>query len=409
VPEKIEFTLYLARIMYPFILLVSLAALVMGMLNAKKVYGVPAMSSTYFNIFSILGGGVVGWWIDPHFGKNALIGFSIGTLIGGIAQLGLQLPALHRVGYRFKFDLDWKDSGVRKVLHLMWPAVLSGSVVQFNVLLNSVFASYLVTKNGPVMWLNNAFRLVQLPLGLFGVTVATITLPAMSRLATEGITDGFKTTLSRGLKLVFLMTLPSAVGMALLAEPIIALLYQRGQFSAEDTAMTALALRTYTWGLIFYAGIKVIQPAFYAIDQRYIPLLVSIAAVFVSVTSNYLTVYCWKRGHEYLALGTSLSAIVNFTLLMFAMRKIAGRMNGRDLMMNFLKLLIACAGMAAVCYAAKVTVLKNFEDQRLFMKLLTLMPTIGVSVAVYFGINLLLKNEEMKDLQAVLMRKLGRR
>lgn len=408
-PEKIEFTLMLARIMYPFILLVSLAALVMGMLNAKKVFGMPAMASTFFNIFSILGGGIVGWWIDPTFGKNALIGFSIGTLIGGLGQLVVQIPPLRRVGYRFHFDFDWRDSGVRKVLHLMWPAVLSGSVVQVNVLMNSVFASYLVLKDGPVTWLNYSFRLIQLPLGLFGVAVATITLPAMSRLATEGITEGFKTTLSRGLKLVFLMTLPSAVGMALLAEPIIAIIYQRGRFTPEDTAMTAMALRTYAWGLVFYAGIKVVQPAFYAIDRRYVPLLVSIAAVTVSVTSNYLTVSIWKLGHDYLALGTSLSAIVNFSLLMVAMRKIAGRMQGRDMLMNFLKLAISCVGMGLVCYAAKMTVLKNFSDMHFGMKVFTLFPTIGLAVAIYFGINMLLGNEEVQELKGVLMRRLGKK
>lgn len=408
-PEKIEFTLYLARIMYPFILLVSLAALVMGMLNAKKVFGVPAMSSTFFNIFSIIGGGIVGWIIDPSFGKYALIGFSVGTLIGGLGQLGVQLPALRRVGYRFHLDFNWRDSGVRKVLHLMWPAVLSGSVVQFNVLLNSVFASYLVIKDGPVTWLNYSFRLIQLPLGLFGVAVATITLPAMSRLATEGITEGFKVTLARGLKLVFLMTLPSAVGMALLAEPIISLIYQRGRFTSEDTLMTALALRTYAWGLIFYAGIKVVQPAFYAIDRRYIPLLVSIAAVSVSVTSNWLTVERWKLGHDYLALGTSLSAIVNFSLLMVAMRKIAGHMHGRDLLTNFLKLAISCTAMGLVCYAANVTVLKGFGHYSFIMKMLTLLPTIGVAVAVYFGVNMVLGNEEVQELKGVLLKRLGRK
>jgi len=296
---------------------------------------------------------------------------------------------------------------VRKVLQLMWPAVLSGSVVQFNVVLNSVFASYLTEKNGPVTWLNNSFRLVQLPLGLFGVAVATITLPAMSRLATEGITEGFKSTLARGLKLVFLMTLPSAVGMAILAEPIISLIFQRGNYTAQDTAMTALALRTYTWGLIFYAGIKVVQPAFYAIDRRYIPLLVSLAAVCVSVVSNYLTVSRWKLGHDYLALGTSLSAIVNFSLLMLAMRKIAGGIQGRELMTNFIKLLISCAGMALVCFAAKATILKDFGDQKLLMKLATLMPTIAVAVAVYFGINILLKNDEVQDIRAVFLKKFG--
>ncbi len=407
-PEKIEFTIMLARIMYPFILLVSLAALVMGMLNSKKVFGMPAMASTFFNIFSMLGGGIIGWWMDPQFGKNALIGFAVGTLIGGLAQLVVQLPALRRVGYRFHFDFDWKDSGVRKVLQLMWPAVLSGSVVQFNVLLNGIFASYLVLKNGPVMWLNNSFRLIQLPLGLFGVAVATITLPAMSRLATEGVSEGFKTTLARGIKLVFLMTLPSAVGMSLLAEPIIEIIYQRGNFTPEDTAMTALALRTYAWGLVFYSGIKVLQPAFYAIDRRYIPLMVSIAAVLTSLVCNYLTVYCWKLGHEYLALGTSISAAVNFTLLFLAMRSVAHGMNTRELAINMLKLIASSVAMAGVCILARMTILQNFMQQALLIKIATLGATITIAAGIYFLVNALLKNEEVGDIKKIFMRKLGR-
>jgi putative peptidoglycan lipid II flippase len=429
-PDKIEFTIYLARIMYPFILLVSLAALVMGMLNAKKVFGMPAMASTFFNIFSMLGGGLIGWWLDPGFGRTSLIGFAVGTLIGGLAQLVVQLPPLHRVGFRFHFDFKWRDSGVRKVLQLMWPAVLSGSVVQVNVLFNSIFASYLTTKDGPLMWLNNSFRLIQLPLGLFGVAVATITLPAMARLATEGVTEDFKETLARGLKLVFLMTLPSAVGMALLAEPIIALIYQRGNFTAEDTAMTALALRTYAWGLVFYSGIKVLQPAFYAIERRYIPLLVSIAAVLVSVGSNYLTVYQWRLGHEFLALGTSLSATVNFFLLFLAMRSVARGMRGRELAGNLLKLLAACAAMAGVCQLALHTVLsapahRAFLDRilglfasppspwtsrilELLLKMSTLGATIAAAAGVYFLVNVLLGNEEVRDVRRLVLRKLGR-
>lgn len=407
-PEKIEFTLYLARIMYPMILMVSLAAQVMGMLNAKKVFGMPAMASTFFNIFSIIGGGLVGWWMDPQFGKTSLIGFAVGTLIGGLAQLCVQLPSLHRVGYRFRPDFAWNDSGVKKVLELMWPAVISASVVQFNVMLNSVFASYLLVKDGPVTWLNYSFRLIQLPLGLFGVAVATITLPAMSRLATEGVSEGFKETLARGLKLVFLMTLPSAVGMAFLAEPIISLIYERGKFTLEDTAMTAIALRTYAWGLVFYSGIKVIQPAFYAIERRFVPLKVSIIAVVVSATLNSICVFGLHLGHDYLALGTSVSAFVNFALLYFAMRRIGNGLHGRDLAINFSKLLVSVVAMAGVCIAAQHTVLASWHEHRFVFKCAALFGTIGVAAVVYFGMNALLKNEEVAEFKTILRRKLRR-
>ncbi|HEY0803008.1 MAG TPA: murein biosynthesis integral membrane protein MurJ, partial [Steroidobacteraceae bacterium] len=173
--DKALLTAHLTRIMFPFILLVSLAALVMGMLNAKNVFGMPAMASSFFNIGSIIGGVSLGFWIDPHFGPRALIGLAFATVIGGGLQLAVQLPALARLGYRFRPDIHWRDPGVKAILLLMGPAVIAASTVQFNVLVNSMFASTL--GDGAIFWLAIAFRLVQLPLGLFGVALGTVTLP----------------------------------------------------------------------------------------------------------------------------------------------------------------------------------------------------------------------------------------
>ena len=411
-PDKVELAVRLAQIMYPFILLVSIAALVMGILNARKVFGIPAMASTFFNIFSILSGATLGWWLDPSFGKRSLFGFAIGVLVGGLAQLVMQIPALLRSGYKFGLDFQWSDPGVRKVLQLMGPAVISGSVIQVNVLLNVYYASFILapdgTPDGPRIWLNAAFRLIQLPLGVFGVVIGTVMLPAMARLGTDGITPAFKDTLARGLKLVFLMTVPSAVGMALLAEPIIGLIYQRGNWSEVDTAQAALGLRTYAWGLVCFSGIRIIQPAFYAINRRFIPLIVSVTAVLVSAGCNYFTVYRWHLGIDYLALGTSISAFVNFTLLALAMRKVAHGINGRELAINFAKLLASVACMAVVCLVAKTSILADFEHQGLILKMITLGLTIGVAAGVYFGANALLKNEELAEFTAIVRRKLGR-
>lgn len=408
-PEKLNFTILLAQIMYPFILLVSLAALVMAMLNAKRVFGIPALSSTFFNIGSMVVGGLLGWWMDPTFGKTALIGFAIGTLAGGLLQLLVQLPSLRRAGFRFKPDFGWRDSGVRKVLNLMWPAVISGSVVQFNVMLGSVYASCLVLKDGPVTWLGQAFRLVQLPLGLFGVAVATVTVPAMARLASEGITEDFKATLTRGLSLVFFLTLPAAVGLALLSEPIIALIFQRGRYTIYDTQMTAAALQYYAWGLVFYSGIKVVQPAFYAIERRFVPLIVSVVAVVVSVIMNSITVFYLKLGHEWLALSTSVSALVNFSLLFIAMNKIAGGMHAGALFKNMGKLLIAVVCMGLVCWGAKMSILADWPHQGLWLRIITLGVTMAVAAGVYFGMNVLLKNNEVAEVTSLLKRKFLRK
>src|SRR5882762_5153632 len=205
-PEKTALTILLTRIMWPFILLVSLAALVMGMLNAKHVFGMPAMASSFFNLGSIIGGVALCYWLEPqadwrhpHFGERGLVGLSIATLIGGFLQLIVQFPALRRIGFRFRPDFKWRDPGVRTILALMGPATIAASAVQINVAVNSGFASKL--GDGAMTWLNVAFRLMQLPLGLFGVAVATVTLPLVSRSAAVGNMDEFRAILARGIRL----------------------------------------------------------------------------------------------------------------------------------------------------------------------------------------------------------------
>ena len=231
-PDKTELTIQLTRIMWPFMLMVSLAALVMGMLNAKHVFGPPAMASSYFNLGSIIAGVAIGYWIDPHFGARSLVGLAIGTLIGGAWQLIGQFPSLWKVGYRFHPDFHWRDEGVRTVLTLMGPAVIAASAVQVNVLINSGFAASL--GNGPVSWLNIAFRLMQLPLGIFGVAIGTVTLPLVSKSAALGNTAEFRAILARGMRLAFLLTVPSAIGLAMLASPIISVIYRARTVHGRD-------------------------------------------------------------------------------------------------------------------------------------------------------------------------------
>ncbi|MGH8275695.1 MAG: murein biosynthesis integral membrane protein MurJ, partial [Steroidobacteraceae bacterium] len=254
--DKAALTVTLTRIMYPFILLVSLAALVMGMLNARSVFGVPAMASSFFNLGSIIAGVLLGLWLDPHFGERAILGLAIGTLIGGTLQLTVQLPALRRLGYRFRADFRWRDPGVSSILRLMGPSVIAASTTQINVLVNSVFASKL--GDGPTFWLTVAFRLMQLPLGIFGVALGTVTLPLLARMAASGNTQAFRSELARGMRLAFLMTIPASIGLMVLAEPIISVLYQHGRFGAHQTVESAGALRFYAIGLCGYAALKVL-------------------------------------------------------------------------------------------------------------------------------------------------------
>lgn len=404
-PGEISLMVEMVRVMYPFIALVSLSALVMGMLNARDVFGMPALASCFFNIGSMAGGAAIGYWMDPTWGPRSLVGFSWGVVIGGLAQLVCQFPALRAVGYRFVADFRWNDSGVKQILKLMGPAVIAASVTQVNVVVNAMFA-YGVGE-GAVSWLSYAFRLMQLPIGVFGVAVATVTLPALSRAAISGISDDFGPTLSKGLKLVMFLVFPATVGLVLLASPIISLLYERGQFDAADRLATAGALQAYGYGLLFYAGLKVLQPAFYAIEKRWFPMIASIIALFVNIGCNYVFVFVFKWGHESLALTTSIVASLNFLFLYAAMARYAGDIGTKGLVVAFLKIGAATAVMAAVCFFGNRLLFADLTAMRFVMKAVWLGGLIGVAAAAYFAVSLLVKVDEIGEMVALVKRKLG--
>lgn len=400
---EIALTVTMVRVMYPFILLVSLAALVMGILNSKNVFGMPALSSCFFNLGSMIGGAALGYWMDPTWGPQSLIGFAIGVVIGGFAQLLCQFPALRRAGYQFAADFKWQDSGVRQILKLMGPAVIAASVVQINVIVNAMFAYRI---EGAVSWLSYSFRLMQLPIGVFGVAVATVTLPALSRAAVGGIGEDFRPTLAKGLRLVAFLVLPATLGLVLLAEPIVSLLYERGEFDLNDRLQTAAALRAYGYGLLFYAGLKILQPAFYAIDKRWFPMIVSIFALALNLGFNYYFSYVLGWGHESLALTTSITAAFNFLLLYLAMRKFAGDLGTGSLVAMLMKLSIASALMAGVCLLANHYLFADLTATTWWNKTLALSGTIAVSAVVYFVATKCLRVAEAEDALDMVKRKL---
>lgn len=403
--EKAELTVQLTRIMFPFILLVSLAALAMGLLNAKNVFGAPAMASSFFNIGSILGGVGFAWWLDPGFGPRALVGLAIGTLLGGLAQLMAQWPALYRVGYRFCLDFQWRDSGVREVLRLMGPAVIAASAVQVNVMVNSHFAS-MVPGDGPVSWLDYAFRLMQLPLGVFGVAIGTVTLPLVSRHAALGDTAALRAALSKGLRLGFLLTVPSSIGLACLADPIISIIYERGRFDAASTAQTAGALRFYAIGLAAYAGIKVLAPAFYAVGRRKTPMLVSFWAIGMNLILNWYFTLHLQMGHRGLALSTGCIAVANFTALYLLMRAHLKGLESASMFAALARIFVAGALMAAVCLLGASHIRDQWALLGLPMRIFQLSCIIGAAALVFFGAAALLRVGEMKELGAAIRRKI---
>ncbi|MGJ8633265.1 MAG: murein biosynthesis integral membrane protein MurJ [Luteolibacter sp.] len=404
--SEIALTVEMVRVMYPFIALVSLSALVMGMLNARDVFGMPALASCFFNLGSMVGGAAIGYWMDPEWGPRSLVGFSWGVVIGGLAQLVCQFPALRAVGYRFVADFRWNDSGVRQILKLMGPAVIAASVTQVNVMVNAMFA-YGVGE-GAVAWLTWAFRLMQLPIGVFGVAVATVTLPALSRAAINGVGDDFGPTLARGLKLVMFLVFPATVGLVVLAAPIISLIYERGDFSVADRIATVGALQAYGCGLLFYAGLKVLQPAFYAIDKRWFPMFASIMALFVNIGCNYVFVFVFGWGHESLALTTSIVASLNFVFLYLMMRRYAGDLRTGELVKAFFKIGFATAVMAGVCYVGNRFLLGNLDTMGFLLKGVWLGVVIAVAAGFYFMAAKVLRVEEVGEMLSLVKRKAGK-
>jgi putative peptidoglycan lipid II flippase len=406
-PDKAALTAHLTRIMFPFILLVSIAALVMGMLNAKNVFGVPAMASSFFNIGSIIGGLALGYYLDPHFGPRALIGLAFATVFGGALQLAVQLPSLARLGYRFRPDLRWRDAGVKAVLLLMGPSVIAASTTQFNVLINSVFASGL--EDGAIFWLAAAFRVMQLPLGIFGVALGTVTLPLLSRLVVAGRMDAFRTELARAIRWALLLTLPATAGLMMLAEPIISVLYQHGKFNAYQAAQAAGALRYYAIGLAGYAALKVLVNAFYALDRRKTPMLVSFLAVGLNLLFNWIFTFRLGWGHRGLAFSTGCIATFNFLLLYFLMQARLNGLESRRLLLLLVKVAVASAALVAVCAASSHWLLADWQQQTLLFKLSALLGTVAVGALAFAFCGVLLHIEELKELREAVLRRLKRR
>jgi putative peptidoglycan lipid II flippase len=408
---KAELTVLLTRIMFPFILLVSLAALAMGMLNAKNVFGPPAMASAFFNIGSIVGGVTLCYWLDPqpdwrhpHFGERGLVGLSIATLIGGLLQLAVQFPSLRRVGFRFRPDFKWRDSGVRTILGMMGPAMIAASAVQVNVAVNSIFASGL--GDGPIAWLNIAFRLMQLPLGIFGVAVATVTLPLVSRSAAVGNTSEFRSALAHSVRLVLLLTIPAAIGLIILAEPIIELIYQHGRFTHYATIQTAAALQFYAIGLAGYSADKVLAPAFYALDKRHLPMFVSLTSIAVNFSLNWFFTYHLHLGHRGLALSTSLVAITNFFFLYSMMRYYTKHLETGAMLKTVGKLLIAGVGLAAICWVTRSFFFMRYPHAPGWQNLLVILVTIVCGAGTFFSTAYLLGIAEVHDLVDLVKRRL---
>jgi putative peptidoglycan lipid II flippase len=337
----------LPRIMMPFLLLVSLSAVAMGMLNAQSRFTAPALAPALFNVGSIAVG--AGLWLAGWPPERAVVGWAVGTMLGGLLQLVVQLPSLRALGYRARPTLapsELADPRLRRIGRLMAAAVVGLSATQVNVLVNTAFASREVGANS---WLQYAFRLMQLPLGVFGVAIATVAGAGVAQRAAARDMASVRTTLGSAMRLVAFLNVPSAVGLAVLGGPIISLIYQHGRFRPADTEATAAALACYALGLYAYSGVKVFAPAFYALDEARTPVAGSVLGMVSNVALN-VTLFP-VLGFRGVALGTSLAAIANFAVLALAWRARHGGLGGTGVVPQLGKVLVASAVLGVVAWA----------------------------------------------------------
>jgi len=404
VPGKLELTTLMTRIMTPFLLLVSLAAAVMGVLNTRRVFFLPAVAPTMLNLALILAGFVIAPYM-PRFGLEPIVGMAFGAVLGGLGQLLIQVPALRAHGYRWKPQISFRDPGVIRMVTLMAPASIGIAAAQINIFTSTFLASSLV--QGSVSWLNYAYRLMQLPIGLFGVAIATVTLAEVSRHAAAGNMADLKATLSFSLRLVLLLTLPATLLLIALARPIIALLYQHGRFGASDTIETARALWAYAVGLAAFSAVRVMVPAFYSLGMARIPVMISMSTIGATVLLYFPLMHFFQ--HTGLALAVSIGSVLNFTALFWTLRRKIGGLGGRRMLASGVRILAAAVGSAAAAAATSRGVESLVGLHGVVARLLVVGAALTVAAAVYVGLCLLLRVQELKPLLGFATRLTGKR
>ena len=344
VPGKLEETIQLTRVNMPFLLLIAVAAACMGMLNALKRFFVPAFSPAVYNVVFIvcLAAGVP---LFRAIGLAPVMAMSAGMLLGGLAQIVVQWPLLHREGYRHAWTIDPRDPALRELLVLMGPGALGVAAAQVNLLVNTVLAT---NESGAVAALQYAFRLMYLPIGIFGVSIATAAIPDLARQAAVGSYPDMRRTLSTGLRLMLMLNVPATIGLMVLSGPIIELVFQRGQFTSDSTLRVASALFFYAPGVIGYSIVKIASPSFYSLQDARTPVAIGVVTILANIGLNiWLDRLMGFRG---LALGTAIAANVNACLLLVLLARRLGGIDARRVMISLVKITAASAVMGVAAY-----------------------------------------------------------
>ncbi len=404
--NKVELAIYLTQLMFPYLLFVSFAAIAMGLLNSKGRFGIPAYASTFFNISS-LAVGIGGYYLGPTLDIHRVTGMAIGVIVGGILQFLIQVPSMYRVGFRYRPLLSFRDPRVLQVVRLIGPAVLGVAAVQVNLLTNTFF---ITSDSGWLTWITRAYRVMHLPIGIFGVAISTVALPQLARLATAGETENFRNALAYALRLMFILTIPAAIGLMMLSEPICRLLYEWGETVEADTFGTAGLLFVYAFGLCGFSTLKIVTDGFYAYKDIRAPVIVSICAVVLNICLNYLFIY---RGFFFdpraVVFSTVLTVTLNCSVLLLLLRRKVGGLGLRSVAPLTLKILIASAVMGCICWLTNGVIEGDLiGTEGIVPRVIGVFVPIGFSLLTLAAMYKFLKVSEFDDILNIFKQRLGK-
>jgi putative peptidoglycan lipid II flippase len=395
--EKYALTVLLTRIMFPYIFLVSVVALFMGILNSMKHFAAPAMAPILLNLSMI----AALLLLAPSM-KTPTVGLAIGVIVGGILQMLLQVPFILRKG--LSLAPRWLPShpALRRVGILMLPTIFGSAIYQINQLVGTLLASLL--REGSVSYLYYADRLVQFPLGVFAIAISTAVLPSLSREAAERDFEGLRGTISHAIRLTMFITIPAMVGLIVLREPIVRLLFQRGAFDSYTTAMTARALLYYSVGLWAFAGLRVFVSAFYSLQDMKTPVKVAVAAMVLNIVFSLILMHT-PLEHGGLALALSLASTIQLVILILVLRKRIGGVEGRAVAGSMAKSLLSSLIMAVCIYFLSLKLFAAIMPGTIVGLTFGVLLVVGAGILIYLVIARLLRSRELISVLEVVRRR----
>jgi putative peptidoglycan lipid II flippase len=397
-PDKLALTTLLTQIMFPYLVCISLAALAMGILNSLRAFAAPALSPVFFNVF-IIGCAL---FLAPAF-PEPILAVAIGVVAGGASQFAMQLPGLALRGMVFGWRFQPGHPGVRRIGALMVPSLLGLSVTQINITVSTILASFFA--GGPT-YLFYGMRLIQFPLGIFGVALATAILPTLSTQAARGSLDELRGTLAFGLRMILFIILPAMLGLMLLRRPIVHLFFEHGSFTAADTLATATAVLCYAVGLWAFAGVRIIVAAFYSLQDTVTPAVAAGIAVLANLALSIALMDRLEAAG--LALATALASMVNVSVLVAVLNRRLGGVDWLSVGRSASRTVVAAAPLVLACLWVAGAEVWTHEGEWIG-KAVMLAVGIGLSVTGYVGVHALLRSEELDVVLNMTRRKIGTR